>query len=178
MSSVGLVWAAISFIGLSPNFIPLSWAERTVTTGPVKTGFPADLFVASAPPNAIDVGDARKNAAEGKPIILRGRVAGLAKPFADRYAMFALCDSRLEPPKGCANPADLCTIPRDQLMANLATIQVVDPKGVLLKAPLQGLNGLRPMSEVVIQGTVAKSDNNVLIVSAHNIYVNNKIPNP
>jgi len=37
------------------------------------------------------------------------------------------------------------------------------------------MNGLRPMSEVVVQGTVAKSDNNVLIVNAENNYVNNKI---
>jgi len=124
----------------------------------------------------MDVGDARKSAVEGKRIVVRGQVGGLSKPFADKYAMFVVCDKRLAVcPKGCANPADFCSVPRDQLMANLATIQVVDRKGVPLKAPLQGMNGLRPMSEVVVQGTVAKSDNNVLIVNAENIYVNNKI---
>jgi hypothetical protein len=44
-----------------------------------------------------------------------------------------------------------------------------------LKASVQGLHGLRTLSEVVIRGTVAKKDNNVLILNAHNIYVNNKI---
>lgn len=154
-----------------------AWADKAA--GPTKSGnigLPADLFIASAPPNALDVGDARQSAVEGQPIVVRGQVGGLAKPFADKYAMFVVCDKRLAVcPSGCTNPADFCSVPRDQIMANLATIQIVDRNGTLLKASVQGLNGLRPLSEVVISGTVAKKDNKVLIVTARNIYVNNKI---
>ncbi|MBI4961793.1 MAG: hypothetical protein HY913_00815 [Desulfomonile tiedjei] len=171
-----LISGAISLAIMFSALMATSLADKAAAAGPVKAGLPAELFIAAAPPNAIDVGDARKSAVEGKPIVVRGQVGGLAKPFADKYAMFVVCDKRLAVcPSGCANPTDFCSVPREQLMANLATIQVVDQKGLPLKLPLQGLNGLRPLSEVVIQGTVAKTDNNVLIVNAHNIYVNNKI---
>jgi hypothetical protein len=167
----------ISLAALCSGLMTSSWADKAA--GPTKAGnmsLPPDLFIASAPTDALDVGDARKAAVEGNPIVVRGLVGGLAKPFAEKYAMFVVCDRRLAVcPSGCTNPADFCSVPRDQLMANLATVQVVDRTGAPLKASVQGLNGLRPLSEVVIRGTVAKKDDNVLIVNAHNIYVNNKI---
>jgi len=166
---LALVWTAL----LAP-----AWADKA--SGPTKAGnvgLPAGLFVASAPPNALDVGAARQSAAEGKPIVVRGLIGGLARPFADKYAMFVVCDKRLAVcPSGCSNPADFCSVPKDQLMAYLATIQIVDQKGTPLKASLQGLNGLRPLSEVVITGTVAKKDDKILIVNAQNIFVNNNVP--
>lgn len=154
-----------------------SWADRVA--GPTKTGkvgIPQDLFITSVPADAVDVADARKSAEEGKPIVMRGQVGGLAKPFAEKYAMFVMVDRRLAPcSSSCSNQGDFCSIPRDQLVANMATIQVVDGNGAPLKASVQGLNGLRLLSEVVIQGTVAKRDNNVMIVNAKSIYVNNKL---
>ncbi|MEW6529313.1 MAG: hypothetical protein AB1473_00645 [Thermodesulfobacteriota bacterium] len=145
------------------------------TRGPA-AALPPGLFVASAPPNAIDVGHARKVAQEGKPIVLRGRIGGLAKPFAEKHAMFVLSDMQLAAcAPTCSNPGDYCSIPREQLLANLATVQVVDANGMPLRAPMQGMNGLQPMSEVVIRGIVAKRDSNVLIVNAHNIYVNQQL---
>jgi hypothetical protein len=176
-TKAGFICLAITLAALCEGPMTPSWADKAA--GPTKTGnmtLPPDLFISSAPEDALDVGDARKAAEEGKPIVVRGVVGGLAKPFAEKYAMFVVCDKRLAVcPSGCTNPADFCSVPRDQLMANLATIQVVDRTGAPLKASVQGLHGLRTLSEVVIRGTVAKKDNNVLILNAHNIYVNNKI---
>ncbi|MEW6136748.1 MAG: hypothetical protein AB1733_00845 [Thermodesulfobacteriota bacterium] len=135
-----------------------------------QTGLPADLFVDVAPANAVAVGDARKAAQEGKPIVITGRVGGVAKPIADKYAMFLISDPRLPLCKDAC--ADLCHIPRPQLIANLATVQVVDNAGRPLKVSVQGINGLKPLAEVIIRGTVAKVDRDVMIINAQNIFVN------
>jgi hypothetical protein len=166
-----------ALVAVAVGLFAASASARTPgpTRGPA-AALPPGLFVASAPPNAIDVGHARKVAQEGKPIVVRGRIGGLAKPFAEKHAMFVLSDMQLAAcAPTCSNPGDYCSIPREQLLANLATVQVVDANGVPLRAPMQGMNGLQPMSEVVIRGVVAKRDNNVLIVNAHNIYVNQQL---
>lgn len=164
--------AAVVVVGLG---LVATYASAK-TPGPTRSPaavLPPGLFVASAPPDALDVGPARKVAQEGKPIVLRGRIGGLAKPFAEKHAMFVLSDMQVAScGPTCGNPGDYCSIPRERLLANLATVQVVDANGSPLRAPMQGMNGLQPMSEVVIRGIVAKADNNVLIVNAHNIYVN------
>ncbi len=130
---------------------------------------PTGLFLATAPSNAINVGEARKTAQEGKPIVIRGRIGGAAKPIADKYAMFLVTDLSLALCKdGCA---DFCQFPKEQLMSNIATVQVVDNSGKPLKVSIEGISGLKPLTEVVIQGTVAKRDNNFLIVNAQNIFV-------
>jgi hypothetical protein len=172
----GIMVVALLIAGLAMG-ASSTWADKAA--GPTKAGnamLPASLFVAVAPANALDVGDARKSAVEGKPIVMRGQIGGLAKPFAEKYAMFVVCDKRLAVcPSGCTNPADFCSVPRDRLMASIATVQVLDRNGALLKSSVEGLNGLRTLSEVVIRGTVAKKDQNILVVNAENIYVNNAI---
>ncbi|MDQ7784689.1 MAG: hypothetical protein RDU20_17535 [Desulfomonilaceae bacterium] len=148
--------------------VSLALLPAPVVGGPTK--LPPGLFVDAAPANAMGVGEARKTAQEGKPVVIRGRVGGVAKPIADKYAMFLMSDMALALCQdGCA---DLCHIPREQLLANLATVQVVDHTGRPLKADIQGMNGLRPLSEVIIQGVVAKVDKNVMIVNARSIFVN------
>lgn len=147
--------------------VSCAYAERS---GPVKdASLPASLFLKAAPPNAIGVNEARKTAEEGKPIVMRGRIGGAAKPIADKYAMFLVTDLNIVLCKdGCV---DFCHIPREQLLTNMATIQVVDNSGRPLKVPIEGVNGLKPLTEVVVQGTVSKRDNNFLVVNAHNIFV-------
>lgn len=132
---------------------------------------PADLFPKQAPGGAMAVSEARKVAQVGKPVILRGVIGGPGAPFADKYAMFLLADKSLATcSDGCGN--DYCGVPQDKLIANLAMIQVVDGAGKPLKATLQGVNGLKPASDVTVKGIVFKRDNNVLIVNAQNIFVN------
>jgi len=51
-----------------------------------------------------------------------------------------------------------CKVPRVQVLAGTATVQVVDPGGRTLKVSMKGRNGLRPLAEVVVKGTVGKLD--------------------
>ena len=130
---------------------------------------PSNLFVGSPPPNALGIGEARKSAQEGKPIAIRGRIGGTAKPIADKYAMFLMTDLSLPLCKdGCA---DFCNVPRKELLEKVATVQVVDGTGRPIKSPIDGINGVKPLAEVVIQGTVAKLDANMMLINAQNIYV-------
>ena len=144
-------------------------ADRsTPTKGPV-AGLPAGLFVTQAPQNALGVAEARQKAQEGKPVVIRGRVGGIAKPIADKMAMFVMTDLSLGLCKdGCA---DFCQVPREELLSKMAAVQVVDNSGKPLRIAMEGTNGLKPLAEVVVQGTVGKLDKNVLLVNAQNIFV-------
>lgn len=135
-------------------------------------GLPSHLFVKALPDNPVDVGEARKTAQQGQEIVLRGRIGGLPTPFADNYAIFVLSDLRLLMcVEKCPTPWDYCCTPREKILANVATVQVVDEKGKPLNVSIKGVNGLNPLSEVVVRGLVAKQDGKTLIVNAQNIFV-------
>jgi len=133
---------------------------------------PPDLFVKEAPMAAVAVGEARKAVQEGQTVVMRGRIGGLPQPFAEKHAIFVLSDLRLLPcTDGCTTAWDYCCTPKDQILANVATVQVVDGKGRPIKVGMKGINGLKPMSEVIVKGTVIKKSKDLLMVNAHNIYV-------
>jgi hypothetical protein len=135
----------------------------------VAASLPAGLFVKKAPEKAVGVGDARKNAKQGKPIVVKGIIGGAHKPIVDNYAVFLLTDSGLPRCKdGCI---DFCEIPKEKLMQNMATIQVADESGRPLKASIAGINGLKPLSKVVVAGTVAVRSDKILIINAKRIFV-------
>jgi hypothetical protein len=135
-------------------------------------GLPSDLFVKALPDNPVDVGNARKTAQQGQQIVIRGRIGGMPNPFADKYAIFVLSDLRLLMcVEKCPTPWDYCCTPREKILANVATVQVVDGKGKPLNVSIKGVNGLNPLSEVVVRGLVAKQDGKTLIVNAQNIFV-------
>lgn len=144
-------------------------ADKTNTAQMNVASLPTNLFVKAVPQNAVAVGEARKTAEEGKAIVIRGRIGGVAKPIADKHAIFMITDLSLALCKDAC--ADFCQLPREQLLNNMATIQVVDSSGRPLRVPIDGINGLKPLAEVVVRGTVAKRDKNFLIVNAQNIFV-------
>lgn len=54
----------------------------------------------------------------------------------------------------------------------MATIQVVDASGSVLRGHLKGIGGLKELSNVVVTGRVAPvSGNNVLVVNATGIFI-------
>jgi hypothetical protein len=135
-------------------------------------GLPSDLFVKALPENPVDVGEARKTAQQGQQIVIKGRIGGVPNPFADKYAIFVLSDlTLLACVDECSTPWDYCCTPREKILANVATVQVVDGKGKPLNVSVKGVNGLNPLSEVVVRGLVAKQDGKTLIVNAQNIFV-------
>lgn len=138
---------------------------------------PAGLFLSSPPTDAREVKAAKGGAAQGKPVVLRGRVGGSEQPFSPGTAIFTLVDFALpacsdNPDDKCATPWDYCCERPEDIVAHAATVQVVDAAGKPLKVGLNGLGGLVPLSEVLVVGTVAqRDDGGVFIVNATGLFV-------
>lgn len=138
---------------------------------------PANLFVATAPGGAQNVKDAKATARKGDEIVLVGRIGGSKQAFVEGRAIFTLVDSRV---KSCAEgaemdwcktPWDYCCEPREELTANLASIEVVGADGKPIKTGLQGANGLKPLAVVTIAGRVADAGGGILLLDAKSIHV-------
>ena len=138
---------------------------------------PAAVFLAGAPDGAVGVADAKESARAGETVTLRGRIGGTARPFTDGRAVFTIVDLAL--PSCADNPADTCSTPWDyccessaDIAAHSATIQFVDADGAPLRARAEGVRGLAPLTEVLVVGKVAETDNRTtLVVNAESVYV-------
>jgi len=136
------------------------------------------FMLASAPVGAISVGVAKRDAAEGEAIVVRGRIGGSRRPFIEGQGAFTLVDAALlrcgeaGVEDGCTTPWDYCCEPRENLVAHTLTVQVVDAAGQVVATGLDGTGGLTPGAEVVVVGTVApRPSAEVLIVRATGVAV-------
>ncbi len=148
-----------------------SGTERAATAA-----LPADLFVTVEPPGARPVGEVKQGPAATGDIVVRGRIGGRTDPFVAGRAVFMLADAALPTcaerhGDGCPTPWDYCCEPRDKLIANTATIQVVGPDGQPLRTDVANTHGLKPTAEVVVVGTVRTHDAGALVVDARQIWV-------
>lgn len=172
LSLVVLITATI-IVGCNKGEISKPAAEAIAA----RDGIPPDLFAATAPGNAQNIKDARKAARQGADIVLVGRVGGNKEAFVDGRAIFTLVDTRLKSCKEgdemdwCKTPWDYCCEPRDELTANMASIEVLGPNGKPLRVGLQGAGGLQPLSVVTVSGRVADIAGGNLVVDAKSIHV-------
>jgi hypothetical protein len=137
---------------------------------------PANLFLDKAPDGIQDLAAAKKSAKVGDEIVISGRVAGQKEPLAANRAIVTLLDNAIHtceksPMDKCPTPWDACCEPTDVLLANTATIQVVDAAGRPLKTGLRGVNGIEPLKELVVVGKVKGQEANTLVIDATGIYV-------
>ncbi|MBC7833584.1 MAG: hypothetical protein H7Y88_00605 [Phycisphaerales bacterium] len=137
---------------------------------------PESLFLAAAPEGAKDVKAAKAGAKQGDQVVLVGRIGGREEPFVAHRAIFQLVDPAM--PACSDNAADTCKTPWDyccedpaDVSASSATIQVVDPSGAPLKIDLKDAHGLKPLSRIIVVGTVASADAGNIVVNATGIYV-------
>lgn len=140
--------------------------------------WPAELMLAAEPEGAKSVGEVRKSAKEGAEVVVVGRVGGRKDPFVAGRAILMLADAAVKAcgergcEDGCKTPWDFCCEPSESLSANTLTVQVVDEEGKPLKYELRGVAGIKPLSEVVIRGTVAPgSGEKSMVVNATGIFV-------
>lgn len=151
------------------------------------TGFVHATPLGAAPDSrpALSPSEARSRVKTGDRVTLIGRVGGSVKPFVDGRAIMTIVDSSLpscadRPGDNCARPWDYCCETRQEIAARSATIQVVDERGAPLRVDLKGVGGerdgidygIRELSEVTVEGTVAAVGDRVLVLSAERIYVN------
>ncbi len=148
---------------------------------PPPTELPATLLAKDALPDAIGVVDARKAVEPGREIVLTGFIGGREEPFVDGRAIFTLADSKAltrcdaKPGDGCQTPWDACCDEPGKIKASIASIQVVDGDGLVLKRKLEGFGGIAPGSTVSVKGKIAPgSTSDALIVNAEQIHVTPK----
>lgn len=141
---------------------------------------PATLFLKSAPANAREVGELTSSAKPGESVIVRGVIGGSEEPFVNHRAIMTIADRKLKTCADmecgtCKTPWDYCCEPRESLRANMASVQVVDADGRVMKADLKGQGGLDPMRKVVIEGKVApESTKDALVINATGVFVEPK----
>lgn len=142
---------------------------------------PDAVRVAKAPAGtAVGVGALKKSAKEGDEVVLRGIVGGAVDPFVAGRAVMTVADptaithcAAMDMGKdGCKTPWDYCCTPREELLANTATVRVAGPDGRPMKAGLKGWKGVEPLKTVVVRGVVGpRPDPAVLVVDAREIFV-------
>jgi hypothetical protein len=75
------------------------------------------------------------------------------------------------PDDKCATPWDYCCETAADIAKHSALVQVVDSAGMPLRTSLKGVNGLKELSEITVQGVVREAKDKILIVNATAIYI-------
>jgi len=133
-------------------------------------------MLASAPADAVGVASAKGSAREGETVAVRGIIGGRKDALSTAGALFVMMDTGLDNPcvtaedDHCPTPWDYCCTPPDQIMANSATVLLVDDAGKTLPLDLRTF-GIEPLDEVVVVGTVAaRPSADVLTIMATGIH--------
>ncbi len=104
---------------------------------------------------------------------MRGRIAGRRDPFTAGRASFMMTDMSLAVCEdGCKTPWDHCCDDQKDILANAATVQLVDDKGEVIKSEAKGVHGLTPNAELVVVGKVkSKDDAGNMVVDVTKVFV-------
>jgi hypothetical protein len=128
---------------------------------------PAGLIAESAP-EAPPLREVRRSASVGDTVTFTGYIGGRAQPFVSERAVMLVADIEAAPPctDGCPVPWDACCTPSDVIIANSATVQVVDAAGALLRVGLEGQGPLQCGAEVTVVGKVRETGEKLFVVDA------------
>ncbi len=170
---------AVTLIGCSgeevaSNDDSTNGGNKEVTT--VALSVPPTLFLAAAPAEARPLIEVKEGAAVGDDVVFEARIGGKVEPFTESAATFLVADPAIltcteRHGDGCPTPWDYCCEPKDNLLRNLATVQIVDADGRPLRGSIKGVSGLDPMARVIVVGTVEQADGPVFVVNAEGLYV-------
>ncbi len=118
----------------------------------------------------------RSSAKPGDVVTLSGRIMGNATPFVEGRAAFILGDPDIltacndTPGDKCETPWDVCCDSPEDKKRGIATIQIVDAEGRVLKESVEGVGGLEKLATLTVTGKVAEgSSADLLIVNARAI---------
>ena len=134
---------------------------------------PDGFFLSEAPDGALPLSAARAAAGAGEPVAFTGYIGGRTEPFTEGRAIFLVADVEKAPPcaDGCPRPWDACCVPGDVVIANSATVQIVDADGQTLRLGVKGRQGLVPGAMITVVGTVRQVSDAVFIVDATGVAV-------
>ncbi len=154
-------------------------AVTTTTTASASSISPALSKVLDASPTgevkAIHI--IRNTAKSGDKITVSGKIMGNAEPFVDGRSVFILGDPEVltacneNPDDACETPWDACCDSKEDKKRGIASIQIVDADGRVLKESVEGVGGIAKLADVTVSGTVAEgSSADVLIINAEAIH--------
>ncbi|MFG0257146.1 MAG: hypothetical protein ACF8GE_04515 [Phycisphaerales bacterium JB043] len=132
-------------------------------------------MLASSPPDAQNVNDAKASAQEGDIIVLRGRIGGRTEPITPESPVFTIVDLSLPhcgemEADSCSTPWDYCCELPETIAANAATVQVVDEHNRPVASNLLSY-GFSPLDEVIIIGRAGSRPNRtVLTIQATGVF--------
>lgn len=166
-------------------FVSCEKKETAATSAPATTAPAAPSAALSAVLAAAPTGEAkamhvvRTSVKPGDEITVSGKIMGNEKPFVDGRSAFILGDPEVltacneDPADKCATPWDNCCDSKEDKKRGIATIQVVDANGRVLKEPVEGVGGLANLADVTVTGKVAEgSSADLLIINARAIKAN------
>lgn len=115
----------------------------------------------------------KESAKPGDEVTIKGRIMGNSKPFVEGRSAFILGDPSIihacsdNPGDECDTPWDSCCNTPEEKKKAIATVQIVNEEGRVLKEPVEGVGGLSKLATVTVTGKVAEgSSAGVLIVNA------------
>ncbi len=136
---------------------------------------PAGFLLEKAPDDAKDL-LAVKSAGpkNGDEVVVRAIVAGSEHPFVGNRAVVQVIDPSATtcdkmPGDSCKTPWDICCNPGEAKTKG-ATVQLVDAGGAPLKGTLEGVGGMKPMSQIVIKGK-ARMEGEAMVIDATALHV-------
>jgi len=148
------------------------------STSPATTGasVPDGLFLTAIPENATSLSQAKAEASVGDQVIFEARIGGRTAPFTEGAAVFLVADRVLltcaeRHGEGCPTPWDYCCEQKEDLLANMGTIQIVNKDGRPIASSVEGVSGLTAMAKIIVVGTVSQSDGPTFVVNASGIYI-------
>lgn len=139
---------------------------------------PDDLFLSAAPDAPQPIRALKQSATQGDEVTVRAVVGGSVNPIVEDRALATLVDAGMNntcvaDDDHCRTPWDYCCEPREQLTANMATLQVVDADGRVVEADLS--QHIQPLSTVVVRGVVGpRPTAAALTINATGIYVESR----
>lgn len=138
---------------------------------------PETLFLKAAPASGSPLQQVKASAKVGDTVTIKCRIGGRSTPFVESRAIMVVIDPSLPScadTKGdmCKKPWDYCCETPEDLIANTATVQVMDPHGHAVAMSLEGEQGLNPLAWITVVGEVAvKDDAGQFVVNATGIFV-------
>ncbi len=146
-------------------------AEAPVSTSASKVeGAGKEKFIlAEEPSGAKSVIAVKKEAKDGDPVVVVGRIGGSKKPFTGRAA-FTLVDLSLEPndEDGCGD--SYCMFDRDELLQATTFVKFVDDGGKTLPQDAKTFFGVQELQTVVVRGRLKRDGENSVSVVADQMY--------
>lgn len=150
--------------------------QNSPTTKSAAASLPTDFFLTKQPDGAKSVEEIKASAKAGDRVVIRGRIGGSKTPFVEGRAVFTLmgpglkaCSDNAE--DKCKTPWDYCCETPESIAKHSAMIQVVDAAGNPLRVDFKGNNGLKELSEVVIEGSVKQATDKILVINATGLFI-------